>query len=262
MATAAQEMEARSRIAGHVRSLRKQRGWTQAELADRLNMSQGRLSQIERGGGSFSAEQFLELLKLFNVTADYFEPTRATDDAVLQNTLARLGASHLRESDDVLPSQRLRQVSDVVREVLVSEQSARLITSLAPVLVRNIDVVNLPRLQLQLADAGLERRLGWLVDNTLEAIRRELPQAPHEIATQYRRTQIVLEAFLEVAIGAQVGKPAAVKFGDMLDSSIRSKETFAEVRATASPISRRWSIVTELLPEDFAEALRAAHVHG
>jgi transcriptional regulator with XRE-family HTH domain len=260
MSIASPETEARTRIAGHVRTLRKQRGWTQAELAGRLRLSQGRLSQIERGGGSFSAEQFLQLLKLFNVTADYFEPTSPTSDAALQNTLARLGASHLRESDDVLPSQRLRAVQDVVREVLVSEQSSRLVTALAPVLVRNIEVVNLPRLHLQLGDVGLEHRLAWLVDNTLEAIRGELPSAPHAVAAQYRRAQVVLESFLEVAAAADAAKPAAAKAPDVLDPSIRSKETLTEVTASASPVSKRWGIVTELLPEDFAQALRTAHV--
>lgn len=260
MGAANSERETRKRIAGSVRKLRKQRGWTQAELAARLHLSQGRLSQIERGGGSFSAEQFLELLKLFNVTADYFEPKSPTSDAVLQNTLARLGASHLRESDDVLPSQRLRQVSDVVREVLVSEESSRLITALAPVLVRNIDVVNLPKLQLQLADAGLERRLAWLVDNTVEAITTELPHASHELATRYRRAQLVLQSFLDIVIAAQAAKPAAAKTPDVLDPTIRSKETLAEVTASASWPSRRWGIITELQPDDFASALRAAHV--
>jgi transcriptional regulator with XRE-family HTH domain len=253
------EHKAKVRIAGQVRTLRKQRGWTQAELAARLRLSQGRLSQIERGGGSFTAEQFLQLLKLFNVTTDYFEPDGATTDDAFQNTLARLGAFHLRESDDVLPSQRLRQVADVVREVLVSAQSSRLVTSLAPVLVRNIDVVNLSRLQLQLADAGLERRLAWLVDNTLAAIRRELRQAPHEVATQYRRAEVLLESFLDVATAAQTAKPAASKTIDVLDPNIRSKKTLAEVTASSSSLSRRWGIITDLQPEDFAEALRAAH---
>lgn len=260
MSTASHETEARGRIAGHVRALRKQRGWTQAELASRLHLSQGRLSQIERGGGSFTAEQFLQLLKLFNVAVDHFEPTNPTTDAALQNTLARLGATHLRESDDVLPSQRLRDVQAVVREVLISEQSSRLVTALAPVLVRNIEVVNLPRLQLLLAEVGLERRLAWLADNTLEAIRTELPNAPHAVATDYRRAQVLLESFLEIAAAAQAAKPAVAKAADVLDPSIRSKETLAEVTASASAASKRWGIITELLPEDFALALRAAHV--
>jgi hypothetical protein len=72
----------------------------------------------------------------------------------------------------------------------------------------------------------------------------------------------VLEAFLEVAIAAQAGKPAVIEIGDVLDPSIRSMERLVEVKAAASPLSRRWWIVSELRSEDFAEALRAAYVHG
>ena len=54
-------------IASKVRDLRKARRWTQAELSKRLHLSQNRLSEIERGAGSFTAEQLLVILKLFNV---------------------------------------------------------------------------------------------------------------------------------------------------------------------------------------------------
>jgi transcriptional regulator with XRE-family HTH domain len=62
----------KERIARKVRELRKQRRWTQAELARRLGLSQSRLSEIERGAGSFSAEQFLTILSLFNVYSTRF----------------------------------------------------------------------------------------------------------------------------------------------------------------------------------------------
>ena len=55
----------RRRIAAKVRELRQSRNWTQAELSKRLQLSQSRLSEIERGAGSFTAEQFLLLLRLF-----------------------------------------------------------------------------------------------------------------------------------------------------------------------------------------------------
>ena len=41
----------KEKIATKVRELRKQRRWTQAELAKRLGLSQSRLSEIERGAG-------------------------------------------------------------------------------------------------------------------------------------------------------------------------------------------------------------------
>ena len=90
----------RSNISRKVKSLREIRRWTQAELSGRLGLSQSRLSEIERGQGSFTAEQFLTILKLFNVPVTHFASARKPSEE-LQNALARLGADHLQESQDV-----------------------------------------------------------------------------------------------------------------------------------------------------------------
>src|SRR5262249_18893316 len=91
----------RARIAREVKRLREDRRWTQAELSKRLGLSQSRLSEIERGQGSFTAEQFLTILKLFNVSVTRFASARKPSTE-LQNALARLGADHLQESQEVL----------------------------------------------------------------------------------------------------------------------------------------------------------------
>jgi hypothetical protein len=163
---------------------------------------------------------------------------------------------HLHESADVLPSGRLGTVSDVVRETIVASEFPRLITALAPVLVRNVDHINLRGLQLQLAAAGLERRLAWLVENTLEAIQRESPSVSSTpLRRLYNRAGVVLESFLAFLTGEAREAPSAP---DVLDPGIRSKRTLDEVAASSSPISRRWGIITTLQPEDFVEALRGA----
>ena len=247
--------KSRTSIARKVQDLRRSRHWTQAELARSLGLSQSRLSEIEGGDGSFTAEQFLTILRLFNVAASEFVPLHADPTAELQNTLARLGALHLQESTGVLPSERLSNVGDAVREAIVAAESPRLITALAPVLVRNIDHINLKKLHLQLTETGLERRLAWLVDNTLEAIRRELPTvSPASWRRLYGRAQVVLESFLEFITTESHGDFAP----DVLDIGIRSKRTLKEVTESSSPSSRRWGIVTTLQAEDFVEALRGA----
>lgn len=244
-------------IASKVRDLRKARRWTQAELSKRLHLSQNRLSEIERGDGSFTAEQLLVILKLFNVPLSAFAPHAERDDtAELQNALARLGALHLQERDHVLPSERLEEVNDVIREAIVSG-APRLVTAIAPVLVRNADQVNLRKLDVRLAEAGLENRLAWVVENTLEAVNAALDGSlPRPWAQLYRRAVVVLEAFAEI-LPARSRKAIA---SDLLDAQIRTKKTLEEVRAAASPISRRWGIVTGLEPADFATALKAARV--
>jgi transcriptional regulator with XRE-family HTH domain len=248
--------KAREKVALKVQGLRKERHWTQAELSRRLGLSQSRLSEIERGAGSFTAEQFLTILKLFNVTASDFAPEPRGQDSELQNALARLGALHLQESTNVLPSERLSGASDVIREAIVASQSPRLITALGPVLVGNIDHVNLKKLHLQLTEAGLGRRLAWLIENTLEAIRRELPSvSPAPWRRVYSRAQVVLGSFLDF-LKVESSEEATAQ--DVLDPGIRSKQTLAAVTASSSPISRRWGIVTTLQSEDFVEALRGA----
>ena len=76
--------KSRREIADKARELRRLRGWTQAELAKRLQLSQNRLSEIESGDGSFTAEQFLLLLRLFNVAATDFVRDRRDRDLEIQ----------------------------------------------------------------------------------------------------------------------------------------------------------------------------------
>jgi hypothetical protein len=170
--------------------------------------------------------------------------------------LARLGALHLQESADVLPSDRIEEVTAAVRETL-SEPSPRLIAALAPVLVTNIDHVSLEKLYATLVEAGLGRRLCWLVENTLQAV-RSTPTASLDRAwaQRYRRADVVLATFLEFVRGSQPALHDAVL--DVLDAEIRSMETRGVVRATSSAISQRWRIVTRLQPDDFVRALEAA----
>ncbi|HWO26451.1 MAG TPA: helix-turn-helix transcriptional regulator [Kofleriaceae bacterium] len=248
----------RRSIAAKVRELRQARKWSQAELAERLDLSQSRLSEIERGNGSFTAEQFLHLLKLFNVTASDFVSGVGGRDLRIQNALARLGAFHVQESADVLPSKQLENVHDVVREALV-DGSPRVVTGLAPVLVRNAERLSLNKLHAELERIGLERRLTWLVENTLTALRSDpkLGAKSKEWAKLDRRAELLLGQFMEhVTARGQVLAPQLPL--DVLDATIRSKRTLEEISRSASATSQRWGIVTSLQPADFLQALRAA----
>jgi transcriptional regulator with XRE-family HTH domain len=250
---------ARAEIAKAVRALRRERAWTQAELAGKLGLSQSRLSEIESGGGSFTAEQFLQILRLFNVTTSRFTDSGVDRQAQLQNALARLGAHHLQEQSDLVPAEDLDEPTEVVREILM-EGEPRLLTALAPVLVANIDRISLGKLYLDLEKVGLERRLGWISENTLAALNLALQgELPRSWAQRARRAEVLLGAFLEAtpATGSANGKPPV---GDALDRSIRSKKTLDQVKASSSDISRKWDIVSSLTPADFAESLRAARV--
>src|SRR5688572_5183840 len=226
----------RQRIAAKVRELRQSRKWTQAELSKQLHLSQNRLSEIERGAGSFTAEQFLFLLKLFNVPASHFVDEAAEQDVRIQNALARLGAFHLQECAHVLPSEQLDDVHDVVKEALVYGSPSTL-TALAPVLVRNADRLNLPRLLAELERAGLERRLAWVVENTLAAL-AQLPRGSGSESKQWtkidRRAEASMRELLDVISARDRLRPLpeAASPPDVVDATIRSKRTLDEVRSS------------------------------
>jgi transcriptional regulator with XRE-family HTH domain len=248
----------RRNVTGGVRSLRVRSRMTQKELAARLGLSQGRLSEIERGDGSFTAEQFLLMLRLFNVPVSHFLPSTRDQGAEIQNALVRLGAAHLHQAADVLPDERLDDVATVVRETLLTG-TPRHLAALAPVLVRNIDRVSLRKLRANLVEAGIDRRLGWVVENTREAVRQELRDPlPRPVAQRYRRAEVVLDTFLGFAAPPADASSTAPPL-DLLDATIASPKTRREVAAASSVISKRWGIVTDLQPENFVEALRAAH---
>lgn len=251
----------RQEIAAKVRELRRSRRWTQAELSKQLQISQSRLSELERGAGSFTAEQFLLLLRLFNVGASDFVREPGGHDVRLQNALARLGAAHLLESAEVLPSKQLEEVHAVVREALV-DGAPRTVTALAPVLVRHVQV-NLPKLYADLERLGLERRFLWVVENTaaaLELLRRETEGKPSPWTRSDRMAELSLRLFLQTIASLDRGGAARLAPPDILDVTVRTERTLREAQSAASEISQRWGIVTGLAPEDFLQALKASRL--
>jgi len=252
----------RKKIAAKVRELRLARSLTQDELAKRLHISQNRLSEIEHGGGSFTAEQFLELLRLFNVTASDFVEDARDRDLELQNALARLGATHLHESA-IVASAALEGVHDVVREALLNG-SPRLITALAPVLANHVDILNLPKLYSELHELGLERRLAWVVENTLvalDALANESGSGAKGWSKLKRRAGVPFQLFVDL-VGPRGEVPGWKSPPDLLDPTIRSLRTLEEVKRSASKPSERWGIATSLQPNDFVQALRASNATG
>jgi transcriptional regulator with XRE-family HTH domain len=244
-------------IGKHLRGLRTKRGFSQTALAERLGLSQSRLSAIERGARSLTAEEFLDVLRLFNVPASLFVSAPDRRSSELQNALARLGAAHLRENPSVLATDDGGAPRDIIREVLVEADSPRLITALAPVLVIHVDHINFRQLRSELATRGLKPRLGWLVENTLAAAARELAgpmPLPTRWARLYGRAVVVLD---RQPLLARTNRPLPQ---DVLDKDVRSDRTKQQLIASASAISRRWNIVTGIQIEDFVDALRASRV--
>ena len=160
----------------------------------------------------------------------------------------------------MLPSERLSNVNDVVREAIVASEFPRLITALGPVLVRNVDHLNLKKLHLQLAEGGLERRLAWVVENTLEAIRREAPgvtSAPWRAATSGRAS---CSDRFSTSLPINCPLTRWQRTCSTRGSAVRRPSTRSPL--LPCPFPRRWGIITTLQPDDFVEALRGARAAG
>ncbi len=248
--------EVRDRIVAQVRELRKERGWTQAELGQRLGLSQARLSEIERGGGSFTAEQLVAVLELFNVGIGEFLPAADPDDD-LQNALIQLGASHLRQVAGLATSGRHASPGDAILATLLGSRAPRLVTALGPVVLKHLEDLSLASLRHQLSPSRRDCRLGWLLENVREA----LTVAPPWADGGWRRRAARVSTLLSEEL-AHFPVPNDGDTPDLFDPSIRSKRTRDVVWSRASPISRRWRIVTELQPEDFRQALWSANGPG
>lgn len=241
-------------VGSRVRALREARRWSQAELAKELGLSQPRLSQVERGQGSFSAEQLLRILELFNVGAEHFTPERR-NSSVIQNALVRHGARHLVTSPAVVPS-RFDEPTEVVAEVLASPESPRHLTALGPVLLRSIDRVSLAEVASRLVKLGRQARIGWLLDDVLTAL-DEVAFTTAADRRDARRLRTAIELFLP-----RLPRPEEDAPLDLIDAEVRSAKTVARIQTESSPEAKRWRIATRLRPADFAEALEANREAG
>lgn len=248
-------------LGARLRELRKDRRWTQERLAALLRVSQSHLSRLESGNATLTAGQLFTILRQFNVPADYFASGVARVGGQIQNALARQGAGHLAESNDVFPTERLKRATDTIRETLVSAESSRQITAVAPVLVEQAGRINLARLRNEFAALGLEHRLGWAIDCTLAALQRESVEIlPREWRLKYRRAALIIESFFGAwrLLLEPTPDPRAPPQYDVLDPEITSQETLKETIEHLSPEARRWKIATAIEVADFVRALRAA----
>lgn len=112
-------MEKKSRLGSKVRQLRRDRGWTQAELAEKLGISASYMNLIEHDQRPLTAQLLLKSAQVFNVELEAF-----TDDDELQR------ASDLQEIfGDPLFEEHALMTSDV-REIAANPAMSRAVTTL------------------------------------------------------------------------------------------------------------------------------------
>ena len=74
-----------------IAELRKAKGWTQIELAEKLQVSDKAISKWEKDGGSPSIEFFPKLANLFNVTIDYLMAGKNQENVKIDNNISNKG---------------------------------------------------------------------------------------------------------------------------------------------------------------------------
>ena len=97
-------------------------------------------------------------------------------------------------------------------------------------------------------DGGRERLLRYVLR---PAVARERIHETEEGSQLYRRAELLLSE-------GTTARPRAKSTVDVLDTTIRTKQSLDEVLASGSRISQRRNVATTLTPDDFAQALRAA----
>lgn len=241
-----------------MRKLRLAHHWNQVELAQKLGMSQSRLSAIEAGKGSISAEQLIILMQTFNVPLSYFVATKSIDpESQLRNAIARLGGSQLKEAPNILPSERLAEINTVIIETLTGGMSSRLITSLVPVVVNYAREIHFDRILKKMSEYKLENRLLWIGDGITRTLDKRLATfVPREQSLKYRKARAILDVFFDVQFAIRRFRGDFSE--DLLDAEIASRKTFNQIMESRDDLAKKWHIVTRITEDDFYQSLITA----
>lgn len=248
-------------IGEKIRSLRLARRLPQRQLAAALAVSQATVSRIEAGKEALSIRQLIAVCRLFNVLPTDFIPEEGSAKTQIRRSLIRHGAKNLVDDERTLPSKRLADAKEVLKETLIAAESPRDIAALAPVIVQNAATLPLDRVSSDLLYLGahLQRRLCWLLDNVIAALDAELKTPlPQAWKVRYLRAKTRIAGdFKQIKRRWDPlygEKQTAVE--DIVDTNLVGSESLQQARAQSSEISGHWDIVSSLQVEDFIRALR------
>lgn len=80
-----QDSEIRKAVGGRIKLLRKQKGWTQKELAKHIDGSYQQLNKYESGVHAPPLDKLVQLAEALGTTTDYLITGNATEEAPLFN---------------------------------------------------------------------------------------------------------------------------------------------------------------------------------
>ena len=102
-------------IGSKIQEIRKQKGLTQEQLAERVNISPHYLSALERGVYNIKLDLLVDILNILNCSAD-----EVFQDVV--NSSSKVKASQLSEKLKTLPLTEQRKILEVV-DTMVSNST-------------------------------------------------------------------------------------------------------------------------------------------
>jgi HTH-type transcriptional regulator/antitoxin HipB len=88
----------------YLRSLRKARGMTQADLAKRLGVGQSRIADIEANPGAVSVDQLLQVLARLNAQLVVRDGLSAPDGAAVASDVQGGGTPRAKEAAAAVPA--------------------------------------------------------------------------------------------------------------------------------------------------------------
>ncbi|EOS7908187.1 helix-turn-helix domain-containing protein [Enterococcus hirae] len=102
-----------------IKELRKQHGWTQAELAKKLSVSQQTIGSWEVGRAEPNSDALTKLAQLFNVTTDYLLGRNKTPKWADENDLVELDKMldsnvNMAYGGETLTDEEKQRVKDVL----------------------------------------------------------------------------------------------------------------------------------------------------
>jgi transcriptional regulator with XRE-family HTH domain len=238
-----------------LRALRAERGWTQRRVATALGTSQSRLSVVERGEGSISAEQLLTAMQLFGVPAERFRPAGVTRAGVMARARALLGSPDAVGAPSV--EQRADAAQALLVEVLLAPRKGTHLQVLAPLLVRNLDLIALPRVYERLEQRGRGARLGWLADAVAAAIQSLSTPLPGAWGPLARHAEVALYAFsTQLQDARDRSERSRLLVEDVLETGLSSAVELEALRRENGVEAKAWGIVTGCGVAGFAKALQ------
>ncbi|MEO2673382.1 helix-turn-helix domain-containing protein [Enterococcus faecium] len=102
-----------------IKELRKQHGWTQAELAKKMSVSQQTIGSWEVGRAEPNSEALTKLAHLFNVSTDYLlsnhkTPEWATKEDIIELDKLLESNANMAYGGETLTPEQLQRVRDVL----------------------------------------------------------------------------------------------------------------------------------------------------